>query len=109
MIYPRYHSNYGKSRHFTLQQALSLNAGRRENLLDDFSSPARKGWVLDALSPVRTNHRLSVNYSCLTVFVKAFFLFANTLTCPHRKVKHFRRLDTTKERKADELKIVQNN
>ena len=37
-------------RHFTLQQALSLNAGRRENLLClGFSSPARKGWVLRQL------------------------------------------------------------
>ena len=91
--YPRYHSNCGLCRPFTLQQALSLNAGTRESLLKHFGFRLGRDGFLDRRPLARSYRQLSEDHGGLTVFVKAFLLmFCNCrhmITCPRGKVKCF--------------------
>lgn len=76
IINPRYHSNCSLSCRFMLQQALSLNAGRRKHLAAasalQLGSDGSYGIILSA----RTNRWLSVLLICRTVFVVAFIILA---------------------------------
>ena len=72
--YPRYHSNCGLSRHFTLQQALSLNAGRRENLKSASAFRLGSDGFFGCILLPYTNRQLSGRVLARTVFVTAFFV-----------------------------------
>ena len=94
---PRYHPNYLKRDLFTLQQALSLNAGRRDALLSLAFHTTDSGIRSSFASlPVLTTHRLSGRTSQKTNFPSKSFsvllTFKHTRTglsmffCPLKKI-----------------------